>query len=289
MNEYKNNLKLIKVILKLCLVFLVSVNLAFAKAEKSIKKYPPYPEIWGYDILDDLPKKKLASSCSMHITRNNDIVIRFISLLEKNDSVSKFANLEFFNNKITSYLTEEMDFYDKKLGLKYPENILNQYIAYGDDTTIKSRRNDNVNYANRVHNSYLSKATDFNLETEQQRMSVIGIYPIYENGEMVPFKYEVFYLPSQLLKLEDDTFIAFNSHYHLFIRMDRDFNTKFEAQHTVMLDETRELKSNFYILPYSKIEYFYEHIAQGYAGEQTEEINKQLLEYLYQEQQNGNI
>ena len=84
-------------------------------------------------------------------------------------------------------------------------------------------------------------------------------------------------------------FIAFDDDFHLLIRFDKDFKTEFKPVHTVKLDDTRELKSNFYVLPYAKVKYFFEHLAKGYTGEYTDDINRQFLDYLFEEEQKKNI
>jgi len=192
-----------------------------ANAVEVKPKYPPYPDVWGYDISDDVDIYSAASSY-----------------------IEKRANGDY-----------TIFYYDKN-GIGY--NIINTF------------------------------------EREKKKfyeLSPIGITTRCKEGKECVN--EVYFLASSFIKLEDDTFFTFDTSHYLFIRFDRDFKTKFKPQHTVKLEGGRELKGNFYVLPYSKIKYFLENIATWYTGEYNDEVNRRLdrqfLDWLYEEEQKGDV
>lgn len=143
------------------------------------------------------------------------------------------------------------------------------------------------NNHNRLHYLYIRRIDDFGDANTDYALSAIGIVTFCKaNGTC---EHEAYFLAPQLMALKDDTFFAFDDDYYLFIRFDRDFKTKFNPKHRIKLDDQRELKSNFYILPYSKVLHFFDHIAKGYVGKYTDDINRQFLDFLFEEESKGNI
>lgn len=269
------------VVLLLCLVPV----LAGAK-----QSYPPYPEVWGYDIIDD------ANTASANVTpmslSNGDYIFLYHRLRLKVDKDVQGAIFHFFEGTKREFKTSnELNKYlDSKGGVIPPE--VTEYIKLKDKKIIDVAINNKAylkynNNHNKLHYSYIRRIDNFRDANTDYKLSAIGITVFCESDNKC--KNLAYFLAPSFIGLKDDTFIAFDDDYHLFIRFDKDFKTKFKSQHRIKLDQERELKSNFYVMPYSKIEYFFDHLVQRYAGEYNDDINRQFLDYLYEEESKGNI
>jgi len=244
------------IILLLCLI----PTLALAK-----KSYPPYPEVWGYDISDDFNK---SSGLSFDISRmkNGDYILYYPSLPDVSKAGAYDTAIHFFEGAKRKFSgLKALSKYMNSLGEASTRKI-RSHIVLKDGKIIDVNVNNRAymkhhNNHNRLHYYYIKRIDDFENGNADYELSAIGIATFCEdNGACKNWAY---FLAPQLLELKDDTFFAFDDDYYLFIRFDRDFKTKFKPQRTIKLDDTRELKSNFYVIPYSKVEYFFDHLARG--------------------------
>jgi hypothetical protein len=250
-------------------------------AAKTKVKYPPYPDVWGYDILDDVDTSDIVS---LHIGKmTDDDYTIFYS--DKDGTSYNIINV-FKGEKKRFSSWEELDKYlDSRGGRFHPGSAPYASLSDGKVIDINSKLLGSSIYCLCVRRT----TDDFKTENNEYELSAIGIAPHCKEGKGCVNR--AYFLAQELIELKDDTFFAFDPHYYLFIRFDRDFKTKFKPQHTVKLDGNRELKSNFYVLPYSKIAYFFEHVAVGYTGEypESDDIHRQFLDYLYEEEQRGSL
>jgi hypothetical protein len=269
----------------LILLFLL-VFAAFSNAKES--KYPPYPDVWGYDLIVDFDQESIRLTANL--MHNGDYLLRYPSIeTHDNDKTKGDTLLCFFaQKKIFFKELEAATKYANKLGLKY--GPVKPYIILRDqkvmDLNIKPYVIIKYNRTNSVH-AFYARMTDRSFDTSDYEVSPIGI-ATHCNAKHECTNW-AFSLAKRIIKLKDDTFFLFNPDYYLFLRFDRNFKTKFKPQHTVKLGNNRELKSNFYVLPYSKVNHFFEHVATGYTGKYDEDINRQFLDYLYKEEQNGSL
>ncbi|MDF3047659.1 MAG: hypothetical protein K0R73_777 [Candidatus Midichloriaceae bacterium] len=251
-----------------------------ANAGKDKLKYPPYPDVWGYDISDD-SNQEFPFLC-IDKSEDGDYTISYSDKDGESFNVInvfKGGKKKFPNWKeLDKYLDSE----DKRMfsgSARFASLSDGKLIATGYKLPGSSPY---YQYVRRTPGHFDEKDNEYEL-------SPIGIATHCKGGKECIN--EVYFLASSFIRLEDDTFFVFDSSYYLFIRFDRDFKTKFKSQHTVKLDDNRELKSNFYVLPYSKIKYFLEHVAVWYTGEYNDEVNRRLdrqfLDWLYKEEQKG--
>ncbi len=256
-------------------------------------KFPPYPDIWGYDLMEDF-NQDINMRLSESLMKNGDYLLRYPSTKTPGNDKTDYTFLFYFEQKKKAFkgIEEAMKYFDT-LGFEPGEGI-KPYIILKDKTKDKKIIDINQNPAvlikyhqmNSMHENYIRRLDDFNSDKPSDyEVSPIGI-ATHCDAKQVCINW-AYSMARRIIKLEDDTFFVFNPRYYLFLRFDRNFKTKFKPQHTVKLSGGRELKSNFYILPYAKVEYFFDHVATGYKGDYTEDINRQFLDYLYNEEQSS--
>ncbi|MCE2992408.1 MAG: hypothetical protein LW825_05800 [Candidatus Jidaibacter sp.] len=254
-----------------------------ANAVEVKPKYPPYPDVWGYDISDDVD---IYSAASSYIEKraNGDYTIFYY---DKNGIGYNIINtFEREKKKFPDW--KELDKYLNSSGKRMFSGE-SRFASLSDgkliSTSEKLPGSSTYYWCVRRNDGFLDE------KDNEYELSPIGITSRCKQGKECVN--EVYFLASSFIKLEDDTFFTFDTSHYLFIRFDRDFKTKFKPQHTVKLEGGRELKGNFYVLPYSKIKYFLENIATWYTGEYNDEVNRRLdrqfLDWLYEEEQKGDV
>jgi hypothetical protein len=267
-------------------IILSTIIIAFtccfhASAGKGKVKYPPYPDVWGYDILDDVD---ISSVAPLHIEKGSD---GDYTIFYRNKDGVSFNVINVFKGGKRSFSSgDELDKYLDSRGKRMFSGG-SRFASLSDGKLITT---DTKLPGSSTYYFYTRRTSEsFDEKDDEYELSPIGIATRCKDGKECIN--EVYPLALSFIRLEDDTFFAFDSHYYLFIRFDRDFKTKFKPQHTVKLDGGRGLKSNFYVLPYSKIKYFLEHVAVWYTGEYNDEVNRrinsQFLDWLYEEEQKG--
>ncbi|MCE2991968.1 MAG: hypothetical protein LW825_03485 [Candidatus Jidaibacter sp.] len=260
---------------------LITLTCCFhASAGKNKIKYPLYPDIWGYDISDDVDA---SSVVPLHIEKNSDG--DYIIFYSDKDGIGYNA-INVFKGERRKFPSGKA--LDKCLDSRGKRMFSGEsrFASLSDGKLIDK------GYklpGGSTYYGYVRRKNGVFDEDNEYELSPIGITTRCKEGKECVN--EVYFLASSFIKLEDDTFFAFDTSHYLFIRFDRDFKTKFKPQHTVKLDGGRELKSNFYVLPYSKIKYFLENVATWYTGEYNDEVNRRLdrqfLDWLYEEEQKG--
>jgi hypothetical protein len=260
-----------------------------ASSDAMERRYPPYPDVWGHDLMEDFNLES-PTSLTETLMHNGDYLLEYPGIRANgNDKIKGYAFLFFFEKKKRFF--EDGDAatkYSRSIGFEY--NPIKPYITLRDkkviDLNIKPYVIIKYNRTNSVH-AFYARMTDESFKNSDYEVSPIGIATYCDAKQVCASR--AYSLACRIIKLKDDTFFLFNPDYYLFLRFDRNFKTKFKPQHTVKLDNNRELKSNFYVLPYSKVNYFFEHVATGYTGQYDEDINRQFLDYLYQEEQKGSL
>ncbi len=100
---------------------------------------------------------------------------------------------------------------------------------------------------------------------------------------------QIVFAPNYLIKLDDDTFIAYNFTMlnGAILRLNKNIETKFRSEHEIDIGFENPLKSNLYIVPYSVLK----DLEKQTSSEQDymiQGVHYRLLTYLYNEQEKIN-
>ncbi|MBA8666880.1 hypothetical protein H1Q59_03110 [Holosporaceae bacterium 'Namur'] len=267
-------------------------------------KYPPYPDVWGYDISEVTTRDNKSSFSSVYKALNGDIVFEVLDKRynEKGLIKNKYLILKFFEGKteevdnIKTYIKEnnlERIYEISKIILKNGQHIESYYSTGG------TLCQNNELLQNLLLKGQVKEGRDrLSIHDEDvEKVSIIAARPNISRsidkedgycdrggpggGELI---YEqLYFLPMGMIKLDDDTFITVSN--HLAIRFDSNFKTKFKPKHDVCLSTTNDwcIKGNFFVIPYSIIEELdmkttkdNDHGVQG--------LHDRILLYLYKQQ-----
>ncbi|KIE05966.1 hypothetical protein NF27_CG01460 [Candidatus Jidaibacter acanthamoeba] len=269
-------------------------------------KYPPYPDIWGYDLTDYKRTKDTSSIISAYLAPSGDIVFTFHiedqtkNNFDENDYNKNtwLAALKFFTGEIVEIgLPKNLDAFveDNKLvniGSREIELKDGTMIIYDYDSAGRLCQSNNLVRSSlligkpRSGEEWLYRSDD-----QVKKFSIIeampdifrdydrqGVDPCPRGGKII-YK-QLYFLPSTLIKLKDDTFIAFNSSGNLIVRFNKDLDTKFKPHKGI---KGMDINKNLFIIPYSVIENIYDQVIKeeeyGVQG-----VHDRLLLYFQDEE-----
>ncbi|MDF3047164.1 MAG: hypothetical protein K0R73_282 [Candidatus Midichloriaceae bacterium] len=248
------------------------------------KKFPPYPDVWGYDLMDDFSDDQ-HSSFTVRRIGNGDYVVWYPSKKTPGNTDVDYTILSYFGQEKRKFKrVQDAIKYFNTLGFKPASSKARPYIVLNKDDIGGEKIIDITMRHQRCFTSmrhlFISRLDRFDQDyPSDYEVLPIGIATSCDDKNVC--NHWAYNIGRQIIKLEDDTFFLFDSNFYLLLRFDKDFKTKFKPQHKVRLDDKRELQSNFYVLPRAKVEYFFDHVAKGDTCEYTDDMNGQFLDYLY--------
>ncbi len=274
-------------------VFL-SISLVFA-ADKAAPKYPPYPDIWGYDLYDEAAVESVSNQLYPYIRKNGDIAFTYSSEFHEDnlESYYKRTLLSFFSQTKDLIPSQIKEGVAKKYNLTNFD-LLRNYVVYENENSV-IETSCGVNYSiytkDRIKYCILQKGmakpntSGAVIDTSKpiEKYSILGVGI---DKDDTPFLYISVYI---IIPLEDETFIGFNSVGETIVRFDKNLKTKFKSERKIKLKSGKELVGSFHMLPYERTEYFYNHVVKNYEGKFNQDINDQFLEFLYTEQQKNKL
>jgi hypothetical protein len=274
------------------------------------KKYPPYPEIWGYDLLDNPMIPNGYENTYPLLADNGDIVFRLRKCIKNcNDFPYKheftYLMLWFFEAKV-DLVSDSVEYMKKNKLVDYFEltSYRRKNILFSDGTQITSyeQHRGSLCQINRLYEVVFLKGKpdpgeELSIDTKNvEKFSIIGGNSTIsrhidkedgycERGGPVggELNYLQLYPFMEYVQLNDDTFFVRSN--TLIVRLDRNFNTKFKPQHDIELIPGKVIKGNFFVLPYSKIEELDNKVAKN-NDHGTQGLHDELLLYLYRRQIN---
>lgn len=306
-------MKKVATVLIIMLYLFVLPVITTAKEIDIKKKYPPYPDIWGYDLSDYPAVKEGHAAIRSYYTQDGDIIFRFKAEYSdkpphsKENPEIKFLNLKFFEGKF--FEVKDFDKYEKENKLGSTSTPYGQ-VKLKDGSIIKSFYNPGGRQCNA--NEYLQyslikgklKPGEEFLSFYDEGVEKVSILatmskpyldmitddhalcsPGGRRGLQV-FQRLLYFLPSDIIGLQDDTFIALYPAQGLIIRFDKNFQTKFKPQHDTYFEnmgKKYKIKGNFFVIPYSKIEELYEETLED-KDYRIKGLHDRILFYLYEEQ-----
>jgi len=291
-------------------ISLVNFTPAAAEApakDEVVKKYPPYPEVWGYDISDYQAVQDNNTLISAYSAPDGEIIFTFVSedtpygYIKDEDFKEKrrYKAIKFFEGKIIDIGTSKdrgafvKDNHLKRIGgasitLKDGTVIKREYGSTGrfcpDNSLVRVRL---VKSKPETGDGYIGKYAK-----DAERFSIIGAMPnifrfrATKGEDPCPRSAEInyrqlYFLPGEFIQLEDDTFIAYETDKNLIIRFDRNIDTKFKPQHGIKGTKIRD--KNFFVIPYSVIEALNQKVLDN-DEEWIQGAHDRLLKYLEQQE-----
>lgn len=218
------------------LLFLCSVS--FSNAEEAGKKYPPYPDVCGYEF--PWPEKNDRDSrISIAKMPDGDYMIRYIKkrtwIKRKDghkDPVRQYGYVSFFTGK--TYSMEEITILDKENKFSWMLDKKTQTKVVFKDGSEIGLKDDPVG------NFYTSEYTVRKDRSGKILSETILMY-LYDkpvktrinqdaerNWEYKGKYYfeKVYDISTLFIPLEDDTFLLYDAGGNIIIRFDKDFKTK---------------------------------------------------------------
>ena len=278
---------MIKKICLLLIVTLVSVLCLAKDGTTTNKKYPPYLDVWGYDLSNYQSAEEGHIGIDPYQSADGDIVfiVNIDSLIatmdedktntfEERYNNTKFVAIKFFKGEFINLKGKDLEGFKSKNNLKRVKST--DTVTLHDDTMIQTHllSGGNLCQYNELAQKVILKGKLMPNKTklsfddnDVEKISIIGSslnidrYIEKEDGlcdrggpgggELI-YK-QLYFLPSEIIDLKDDTFIIFGKNF--IIRFDKDFNTKFKnIQHTYPSSSSIDImKGKFFVLPYSKI------------------------------------
>lgn len=254
-------------LLSIVILFFVFIA-SKADEAKEVKVFPPYPDIWGYDISDIPAIRNGRGGVDGYRMPDGDIWFVIDHSFEYKDSMQqsfsgykneKFVLLKFFKGeKIILNRHEREELYKipgiKEIDELEPQvnfkdgSILKYYFSFPPkhcfwpeltyDYFVKTDANGNE------HKYSILEATSHVEVSESKRCCY---FPCSS------FFYEKIRLLNRLVDLGDDTFLAFTGGSNVILRFDKNLNTQFKPV-TPTIMQGKFISRNFFVVDFNEIE-----------------------------------
>lgn len=266
--------------IKLIAIFLslIATNVVAIEAPASIK-YPPYPDVWGYD-LSSYPTMQNNEGVTLgYKMSNGDYWFKVKRVAEtegdKNHkpTKAKFNLIKFFEGTVKELSDQERE---DSIKIMNRYNGISEYrfnkitFSNGDtlefkDITLSAR----LCYVDGIRGSHLIKRDKDGKELG--RYSIIVAMPKVQtitdpnqseecsvkskNGQI---HQQLYPMAGSMVKLEDDTFIIFDDYYNIIVRFDQNLKTKFKPKVNYKTRDSRILEYNLFVVPFDFIDHLHD-------------------------------
>ena len=237
------------------------------------KKYPPYPDIWGYDFSDYPAAQESGSMILGHKMNNGDywFKVRRVSEIE-GDKNRKAVKAKFNLIKFFEGTTKELSDREKENLIKIMnrnndiDGSLNKVTFSNGDTLEFEDDTPSATYC------YLDSLYGSKFIKRDKDGKILGRYsiimatsdiqtmhddnmseecgPSAEDGNIHLQLYPIF---GGMVMLEDDTFLL-SGNYNIIARFDQNLKTKFDSKVKFKTRDGRTLYRNLFVIPYEFIE-----------------------------------
>ena len=229
-------------------LLLLLTSTACAGTSETEKKYPPYPEVWGYELPYPMKGDRYSHIRPFKFD-NGNLVFTYIErkvIRKSKDGASGKelypALISFFDKKSKPLSKGEYKKFwkDHRKMRFYPDSW--QKILFEDGTYIKQNSTGGGNCYAPYHyflekrdnqNKIIARKTLFYLLKEPKK---IGLQPSCgAEGEVVE---RVSAGPLKVIALADDTFLVYEYKGNYILRLDKDFHTEYPINQTLFLVNT---------------------------------------------------
>jgi hypothetical protein len=259
-STYKKNL--IRLFAFLFTFFICSL----AIAEKNAKAYPPYPDVWGYDI-SEYPAVKWGQSGKQAYRMEDGDIWFIIDYSYKIKDPLKFPYeyydeeyilLKFFSGEQRKINAKERT---ELFALTKGKDVYSEIVSFSDGSTLQWKSG----LAPRLC-STLDFVRGYFLKTDlaknEIKYSILAARPQVDmisdqatcEEQAGHFLYQKIYPLYNLIDLGDDTFLAYTGGSNLILRFDRNINTQFKPVTPTIVRSYDFIRRNFFVVEYQLIE-----------------------------------
>ena len=226
------------------LTFFQVVEASAARTSSDKKLYPPYPDVWGYELPYPTENDRDATY-SGYVNPDGGVSFLIITDIKriKGSYEAKFASLDFFSGVITKFKSDDEE---NEYGAKNRKNRISfnggKALSFSDGLQLK--------FDGYSHNCY--RSFPFRLQVIAKNGDILASkYLIYMRDtpqirdvtsycEMADgkdsFNESVESMYGSIVMLQDDTFIFSEGGGNMILRMDKNLETKFKSKHLFIVD-----------------------------------------------------
>jgi len=296
---------------KIIWVFLIIFPLVACTQSKEIseperKTYPPYPDVWGYDLSEYPAFKWGGGDVRAYRMEDGDIWFIISTDYKIEDPLKRFsAKGKHFDEKyiLIKFFKQELIELTKEERSKLFNNFSgDQRVGYstsrlvtfktGETLEIDSAPTPKLCFVPDFISHYLIKT---NADGIEKKYTILASSPQVQVSrdrascevQGAPFLYQkLYFLPGFLIGLEDDTFLVFDVGSNLILRFDKNMSTSFQPRNPVFI-QGEYINRNFFVLDYSVIKELQDkYISEPIPLFQT--VHDALLVYLENKFANSN-
>ena len=250
------------------LLFALLINLSVMAATP--KAYPPYPDIWGYDLSNFPAIKWQSASVEGYPMDNGDIWFlitysydtKFLADFSDDESNFKYMLIKFFKGEQIELSEKGRENFFKIINKQklFSKPSYNQEFIFSDNSKLKFSPNHSSSkcFSPDFYDQYFLKTDSKGQEKRFSILEAASQVTILFDGGLgercgAPFYYQKLRTLSVIIPLKDDTFIVFDNGSNLILRFNKNFETKFKPVTSVKI-QGNYIMRNFFVIDYSVIE-----------------------------------
>lgn len=259
-------------VISLILSFILFAFGSQAQEKPSIHKiYPPYPDVWGYD-LSQYPAFKWGRGLVIDAYRMDDGDVWFLirhSYNVKDPMEDTWGDLTEQKYILIKFFKGEQ----KELNEQEMWELPN--LTRGKEITMQPKQ---IQFSNRAilkkvhgHRPKLCTIPDFAIDYlvkidsngNEKKFSILAGSPQVRmkedqglcDVEAAPYIYQkLYFMSDNLIDLGDDTFITYSRESNLILRFNKELNTQFKPVNSMVTINNKLMSRNFFVIEYDVIE-----------------------------------
>lgn len=245
-------------IIKLTLVLLISVSIGCAEAKDATKKkYPPYPEVWGYTVAD--PGYNYGASILAYPAKDGDVYFTYTkkylkritaqNVSESCKNLKRLAYIKYFSQENIPLTCPQYYAFEKIHKSRNNVFIIKKSITFKDGSKI---RNIQIGGGGNCYAPFIHHFEKQNPKGKVLwRKTLLYVLPTPKKfhlrescgagGDEVVETVES--IAARMILLEDDTFILYSPGINSVIRFDKNFKTKYSINRgRIYLVDTKDIQ-----------------------------------------------
>ena len=235
---------------------LLGVLVASATLFAEGKRYPPYPEVWGYELAYPAPGSRHASPRA-YTMPDGEIRFIFATTLRYEKGVPRaveYAALDYFKGTLVPITRAEWDRFGREFSAHRVEfaEPTRMRVQFGDGSSVRLVEGMPWNLCGGVLFDTWLVALDPK-GAERRSVHILYLRPDEVVKRVNPacgkwggeeeFRYRVeTVVPAALIPLADDSFVIWESQGNVILRLDRNLNTRFKLGERLFLLEHAEVE-----------------------------------------------